>query len=53
MACGKGKGPCPADIEHRLNEYSENTKILVKIISTLLNKHFFLRKNNYVIWKMR
>ncbi|XP_044269429.1 outer dense fiber protein 2 [Tribolium madens] len=30
MPCGKGKGPCPADIEHRLNEYSETTKILEK-----------------------
>jgi hypothetical protein len=31
MPCGKGKGPCPADIEYRLNEYSETTKLLVGV----------------------
>ncbi|KAG5892911.1 hypothetical protein JTB14_006226 [Gonioctena quinquepunctata] len=28
MPCGKGKGVCPADIEHRLQEYSDNTQNL-------------------------
>ncbi|KAJ8943934.1 hypothetical protein NQ314_009598 [Rhamnusium bicolor] len=27
--CGKGKGLCPADIESRLKEYSDNTQNLV------------------------
>lgn len=29
MPCGKGKGICPADVEGRLNEYSETTQQLV------------------------
>lgn len=27
--CGKGKEICPADVEARLDQYSENTQILV------------------------
>ncbi|KAJ8924761.1 hypothetical protein NQ315_000914 [Exocentrus adspersus] len=30
MPCGKGKGICPADIEARLEQYSENTQCLEK-----------------------
>lgn len=30
MACGKSKGPCPADVESRLQEYSETTQQLEK-----------------------
>ncbi|KYB28655.1 outer dense fiber protein 2 [Tribolium castaneum] len=37
MPCGKGRGPCPADIEHRLNEYSETTKILEKQLCDMEN----------------
>ncbi|XP_056635139.1 uncharacterized protein LOC130444134 [Diorhabda sublineata] len=30
MPCGKGRGICPAEIESRLQEYSENTQFLEK-----------------------
>ncbi|KAK5642962.1 hypothetical protein RI129_009129 [Pyrocoelia pectoralis] len=30
MPCGKNKGPCPADIESRLQEYSDTTQQLEK-----------------------
>nr|XP_023016569.1 outer dense fiber protein 2 isoform X1 [Leptinotarsa decemlineata] len=30
MPCGKGRGVCPADVEARLQEYSENTQNLEK-----------------------
>lgn len=43
MPCGKGKGICPADVEARLDQYSENTQHLVgyqhqAFISRIANK---------------
>lgn len=31
MQCGKGRGTCPAEVEARLQEYSETTQQLVNI----------------------
>lgn len=30
MPCGKGKATCPADVETRMQEYSETTQQLVQ-----------------------
>lgn len=42
MPCGKGKGPCPTDVETRLQEYSETTQQLVSAYDTYFLNSLFL-----------
>ncbi|CAG9821810.1 unnamed protein product, partial [Phaedon cochleariae] len=53
MPCGKSKGICPADIEYRLQEYSENTEHLEKQLGDMESEVKAMQKELIGVQKER